>query len=403
MSITVFEAMKLETFKKFKLVAGHRGLENRINAAGILDYEFDEEKKEQFYKGQFLKDQFVISSLLFAKNNPDRILIALKYLVQDGVSGLAIKNIYYDNLPEEVIDFANDNLFPIFIFDNSVFFEDIITEIMDRVRFALNHELMESKIEFIIKKNISKATIRELSLEINSYFKEYFFTIYCKEKKYLGDDRLIPILDKLKFNRNVKNDTSFLKYKGGILIISTYEMLEESNLKDTIYNFINLIGLNREEYFIGISNHHHTLEEMDKGINESIFAAEVSSISSATLNFYKDIGIYKILLPYTQEYWIQNFYDEIILPIKKHDELYNTELFYTAVKYIENDGNKKATADSLFIHENTVRYRINKIKEMLDMKELEGSFYEQLSAAVKLYKVYGNKYFSDVLSDDYPL
>lgn len=316
MSITVLEAMKLDTFKKFKLVAGLRGLENRINVAGILDYEFDVEKEEQFYKGQFLKDQFVISSLLFAKNNPDRILIALRYLVQDRVSGLAIKNIYYDNLPQEVIEFANDNSFPIFIFDNSVFFEDIITEIMDRVRFAQNYELMESKIGFIIKKNISKATIRELSLEINNYFKEYFFVIHCKEKKYLGDDRLISILDKLKFNRNIKNDTSFLKYKGGLLIISTYERLEESNLKDTVYNFINLIGLNRTDYFIGISDHHHTLEEMDKGINESIFAAEVSSIAPVTLHFYKDIGIYKILLPYTQDSWLQNFYDEIILPIK---------------------------------------------------------------------------------------
>lgn len=392
MSITVFEAMKLDTFKNFKLVAGYRGLENRINIAGILDYEFDTEKEEQFYKGQFLKDQFVISSLLFAKNNSDRILIALKYLVEDGVSGLAIKNIYYDNLPQEVMDFANDNAFPIFIFDNSVFFEDIITEIMDRVRFALNYELIESKIGFIIKKNISKATIKELSLEINNYFKGCFFVIYLKEKKYLGDDRLISVLDRFKFNRNIKNDTSILKYKGGILIISTYERLEESNLKDTFYNFINLTGLNRSDYFIGVSNRHLTLEEMDKGINESIYAAEVSGIAMETLHFYKDIGIYKILLPYTQDPWLLDFYDEIILPIKKYDERYHTEMFHTAVKYIENDGVIKLTANALFIHENTVRYRINKIKEILDMRDQEGSFYEQLSAAIKLYKIYENNH-----------
>lgn len=60
MSITVFEAMKLDTFKKFKLVAGHRGLENRINTAGILDYEFDAEKEEQFYKEHFLNFNKII-------------------------------------------------------------------------------------------------------------------------------------------------------------------------------------------------------------------------------------------------------------------------------------------------------------------------------------------------------
>jgi len=115
-------------------------------------------------------------------------------------------------------------------------------------------------------------------------------------KKYLGDDRLVSILDKLKFNRNIKNDTSFLKYKGGILIISTYERLEESNLKEAVYNLISLIELSRANYFIGISNHHHTLEEMNKGINESIFAADVSSIAPVTLHFYKDIGIYFLFM-----------------------------------------------------------------------------------------------------------
>lgn len=392
MSITVFEAMMLDTFKKFKLVAGHRGLENRINLVGILDYEFDMENEEKFYKGQFLKEQFVLSSLLFAKNDPNRILIALKYLVEDGVSGLAIKNIYYDNLPQEVIDFANNNAFPIFIFDNSVFFEDIITDIMDRVRFSLNYELMESKIEFIIKKNISKVIIKELSLEINSYFKDCFFVIYCKEKKYLGDDRLISMLNKLKFNRNIKNDTSFLKYKGGILIISTYKQLQESNLKGAVYSFINNTGLSTADYFIGVSNRHLSLEEMDKGINESIYAAEISAITAETFNFYKDIGIYKILLPYVQDPWLRNFHNEIILRIKEYDAKYHTEMFHTAIKYIENEGVIKLTANALFIHENTVRYRIKKIKEILHMKELEGSFYEQLSVAVKLYRLYENRY-----------
>lgn len=392
MFISVLEAMKLDTFKRFKLVAGYRGLENRIGSVGILDYEFDTEKEEKLYRGQFLKDEFVISSLLFAKNNPEKILVTLKYLIKDGISGLAIKNIYYDNLPEEVIDYANDNSFPIFIFDNSVFFEEIITEIMDRVKFVQNHELMESKIGFILRKNVSKATIRELSLELNNYFKECFFVIYCKEKKYIGDERLISTLDKLKFNRNIRNNISLFKYNGGILIISTYEKHEESNLEDTAYNLLNLIGLNRADYFIGISNHHYALEEMDKGIYESIFSADVGRTEPLNLHFYKDIGIYKVLLPYTQDFWIQNFYNEIILPIKKHDELHSTEMFQTAVKYIEKDGNKKATAEALFVHENTVRYRINKIKEILDMKDLEGCFYEQLSAAVKLYKIYMTNY-----------
>jgi DNA-binding PucR family transcriptional regulator len=43
----------------------------------------------------------------------------------------------------------------------------------------------------------------------------------------------------------------------------------------------------------------------------------------------------------------------------------------------------------MFQHGNTIRYRINKIKEILEMENLEGSFNEQLSIAIKIYKVLG--------------
>ncbi|MFT5874131.1 MAG: hypothetical protein ACI8WT_003091 [Clostridium sp.] len=392
MSITVHDAMKLDAFKKFRLIAGLRGLENKINVVGILDHEFDKKKEEHLYKGQFLKDQFVITSLLFAKDNTELIFKALRYLVGDEVSGLAIKDIYFDDLPQEIINFANENAFPIFIFDNSIFFEDIITEIMDRIRFAQNYELMETKIGIIVKKNISRDMIKEISLGINNLFKDAFFVVYCKERKYIGDDRLISVLDRLKFNRNIKNDTSSLKYKNGILIICTYEMIMENNLKNNVNNFIDYSGLNRDSYYIGISNQHNNLEEMGEGVNESIFASTVSETTNESLYFYKDIGIYKILLPYASETWMKNYYNEIIRPLKEYDEKYKTEIFNTAVKYVENDGVKKTTATALFVHENTIRYRIKRIKELLDMERLEGSFYEQLSIGIKLYKLYEKNY-----------
>src|SRR5665648_90788 len=184
MSITILETMKLDVFRNFRLVAGHHGLDKKIEKVGILDYEFDDMADNQFIKGQFEKNQFVVTSLLFAKDNVNLVIEVVKTLIKDQVSGLAVKNIYYDVLPEEVIDFANKSSFPIFIFDrSSAYFEDIITEISDRIRSVDNYELLEAKVDVLLKKNISKAIIIELALEINSSFKEQFVVLYCKEKK----------------------------------------------------------------------------------------------------------------------------------------------------------------------------------------------------------------------------
>jgi hypothetical protein len=388
MSITVLEATKLETFKNFRLVAGHRGLDNIVEKTGILDWEFITKLEGHIIEGEFAKGEFVLSSLLFAKDKPELIIEAVKYLGESQVSGLAIKNIYYDNLPIEVIDYANEKSIPIFIFDNSVYFEDIITEVMDKIRSINNYELLETKVDVLIKTNLNKALIRDIAFEINSSFKEFNFVLYIKEKRFFGDNKIITLIEKLKRNKSTSLYDSVLKYGNGILIISTLEKLEEKKFKNTVNSLLKTIGINISEYYIGISNLHTSLSDLGNGINESIFAQRTGEVSPNSFNYFSDIGVYSILMPYIKDTWIHSFYNRIVMPIKSYDEKYNAELFNTAIKYIENDGKINETADALFLHKNTIRYRINKIKELLNMEDCEGSFYEQLSISIKLYKIY---------------
>lgn len=386
MSISMLDAMKLNTFQNFRLIAGHRGLEKRIESVGILDYEFAEKNGEQLYEGQFLKNEFVITSLLFAKDNPSLVLTALQSLVEDGISGLAIKNIYFKDLSEEVIEYANKHSLPIFIFDNRVYFENIITEISDRIKFVDDYNLLETKISILLKKNISKELVRELALEINDSFKNHLYVIYCKEKRYLGDDRLIALASSFRYNKMINKNTSILKYRDGILIIHTFEQMK--NFKSNVKGFLEARGFKASDYNIGISRLHDQLGELSKAIHECLFASKANEISTDNPSFYDDIGILKALLPVAEDESIKSYYRDILEPINEYDKSYNGLMFRTAMSYIENDGVMKKTADALFIHENTIRYRINKLKEILGMENSEGNFYEQLSIAMKLHKIY---------------
>lgn len=383
MAITIIEATKLETFKNFRLISGISGLNRKVEKVGILDWEFFSKSEWVFNKGEF-----VLTSLLFARDNPEFILEAIKELIKDGASGLAFKNIYYKDLPMEVIDYSNKNSFPIFIFDNSVYFEDIITEVMDKIRFSENHELMESKIDILIKKSLNKSTVKEIALEINSSFKENFFVLYCKNIKYTHSDIIISFIESLKRKKKIGLHSTALKYRNGLLIIFTEDRIELKNFKNNVDNLINTLGIEVLDYYIGVSSLHSTLVELDQGIKESLFAQKTGEVSTLTFNYFNDIGIFSILMPFVDETWMQGFYNRIIHPIQSYDEKYNSELFHTAIKYIENDGKIIETANSLFLHKNTIRYRIGKIKELLNMEDCEGSFYEQLSIAVKLYKIY---------------
>lgn len=61
------------------------------------------------------------------------------------------------------------------------------------------------------------------------------------------------------------------------------------------------------------------------------------------------------------------------------------ELLDTAIAFIRGGGNFKLVSEELHIHENTLRYRLNKLHKMLNPNRTEFEFYQNLSVAIKLY------------------
>ena len=77
MALTIKDILQLHSLKKMELISGYQGLLHYVSSAGIADYEFcsdlDYPRENAFEKGSF-----VLSSLLFAKENPASILPAVK-------------------------------------------------------------------------------------------------------------------------------------------------------------------------------------------------------------------------------------------------------------------------------------------------------------------------------------
>ena len=55
--------------------------------------------------------------------------------------------------------------------------------------------------------------------------------------------------------------------------------------------------------------------------------------------------------------------------------------------FTENNMDYKKTSKALFVHENTIRYRINKLKEMIPYGKSEIDFYETISVVSKIHKM----------------
>ena len=125
--------------------------------------------------------------------------------------------------------------------------------------------------------------------------------------------------------------------------------------------------------------------------NEARLAVNVGEAEGRTLLAFEDTGAYRLLLPAMSEDpgELERFYAETIEPLSAYDEQYETELVTTIEAYLENDGNVAATAKQLFTHRHTIRYRLERAKELCghDVSSTEGR--ERLGLGLKAMRVLG--------------
>jgi len=124
---------------------------------------------------------------------------------------------------------------------------------------------------------------------------------------------------------------------------------------------------------------------------EAILAANVGEAEGRSPLSFEDTGSYRLLLPAMSEdrSELERFYQETVAPLAAYDEQYETDLLATVEAFLENDGNVTPTAAQLFTHRHTIRYRLERVRELSghDMSSTEGR--EKLGLGLKAMRVLG--------------
>jgi sugar diacid utilization regulator len=126
---------------------------------------------------------------------------------------------------------------------------------------------------------------------------------------------------------------------------------------------------------------------------EALLAANVAEADAGEppLLAFEDTGAYRLLLPYVTDRpdELQRFYSETLEPLIAYDDQYETDLVQTLETFLECDGNVAQSAQRLYTHRHTVRYRLERVRELsgLDVGSSEGR--ERLSLGLKAMRVLG--------------
>jgi sugar diacid utilization regulator len=128
--------------------------------------------------------------------------------------------------------------------------------------------------------------------------------------------------------------------------------------------------------------------------HEALLAANVAGAAGGEgvgVLAFDDTGAYRLLLPAMSEdpAELKRFYEETVAPLSAYDLQYETELVKTLETFLECDGNVANSAQRLFTHRHTVRYRLERVRDLsgLDVNSTEGR--ERLGLGLKAMRVLG--------------
>jgi purine catabolism regulator len=138
----------------------------------------------------------------------------------------------------------------------------------------------------------------------------------------------------------------------------------------------------------GISGPAPTLAEWPDVYDEALQAMQLGDRLhlNHVVDFYS-LGIYQLLGQLEDIPAVREFTFQVIGPLIEYDAQHRSSLVQTLDAYFDHHGNISQTAESLFIHRNTLLYRLERIQELTGQDLSQANMRLAMQLALKLWQL----------------
>ena len=385
------DLLSLTTMSQAKVIAGLGGMEKGIR----WSYKAENINFEKWVRG---KELLIVSSPVTQRKNFDLYKTIEKAIeLNMSCALLLIGENYVTQIDKKVIDLAENNDFPLFTMPWDVPLLDFFEELGHAISYLDDRKDIEDSLlaEIIFGNCINTSSIehkcRQMGYDLGVL--EQVFVLHLCEKtskesynrpKYNDDE---PSDECTRKNQRITNDQirSYAQTLKEYFAECNYPAIV-SCYGDRIIGFMRncaddrkkIIGiferfdtflqndLNEIEYTLNIGETCENISKLQKSFHETSKTNSVLEHINRKneIVFYDEIGFYRMLMSYENTAPMQRFATEVLNPIIQYEKKAHTQLMETMWAYFECDCNLQRTADKLFSHKNTVKYRLQRVEQL---------------------------------------
>jgi sugar diacid utilization regulator len=378
------ELFQLKDFQKGKLLTGDNILLREITGAHVIEMADGVNWAR--------RGELVFTSGVGFHDIDHEMKILIQTVAKNYAAGIIIEiGPYIKEISQEWIDHAQKLNIPLMTLPYDIPVTNIISEIY---RNVYNTQEYQKSIEKFMTE-----CLYEFSEEIYERAKRFGFD----EKKkhialFLSPDRdkgdLEHLMQACRQSMNTQKLVLTLVEADGVAAI--YD-LEETKIP--VHEVISKLRSNVESFYqiyhkedtisAGAGDIFQAIRDLKDSVVEAKQALNMLHMCKRTAQsrMYEEMGIYQLLFSIKNDNIMDRIIEEQIGSLQTYDRANDTQLMKTLDIYLQEDCNVARTTERLYVHRNTVKYRIKRIQELLgrDLHDINVKFNLQLAFKIRKF------------------
>lgn len=366
MAISVRDLLEPIQKAGYRLTAGREGLGRPVTGIVPLEdvnmVEFLDENDIIYLTGALLKNEQKLGQLI-EKANEKNISAVLLTLGK-----------YIEKTPRRIKAFCDDEGIP--------FFE---------IRWHMQNPKGIQNISYLISQSENETAELEEALINAIYFPqnpERYVPVMEKYQFLEKESYCVGIMEYFKYNRitgekrwvmdNFRKIRNYLKEKcprsfvvaeNGyfICIFSGYE---NQQVRDIIVDMhLKMLNPDPEEHvFLGVGENTKSIRCIYRSFHQACYVSllKKKSLLEVPVVRFSSLGSYMLFGAVEQPGILESYYQRYLEPVIRYDAIHETDYFELIQRLIENNFHVAETASQMFMHRNSINYKISKIQGILN-------------------------------------
>lgn len=345
---------------KMKMEAGNGGWSNSISWLLVLE--------ELTIIHNFTGKELAVTTGLGFQKAED-MLELVEELSAHNSSGLIVNTGFYvKEIPESVKNFCDANDFPLLTVPWEIILADLIKDLTIRifVQSSTDEQISGALIHAIEQPEAQDLYTRELlpHYDLDGTFQVALISTGDLDRMDTVERKRIAYRMHL-YLTNLTHNGHFFYYASYFVVIMNAIGEEESEqILESFSDRIRVKMPDRKVY-IGVSDQVKDIVNLHLAYKRARAAVEMAVKRERSLQYFDRMGMYRMLYLVEDRALLRDLSDKPLAPLIEYDREHDGEYVATLESYLQCGGSIKAMSEELFIHRNTILYRMSNIKKLL--------------------------------------